>query len=266
MIGRREGGEYERGRGRVDGDMGEQRGETSRCGCSLPLAIQEVCKKKSARRCLKRNMTSAATVQEVEITFGTPAPDDAVRPTATRIRRLLRKTLSPPSTGGKAAAKFLLQPFRIQLGVKHAAGELAAGRRLAASVASAPGGRLDKAACSVIRRGIKAGRRDGVAFLYSLEPIPEAPPRNIGQPVQVLVRDNNVDQALKALKKKMQREGIFREMKLRGHYEKPSEKRAREKAEAVRRARKLARKKLQREGLLPVKAKPAPPGPARAAG
>jgi len=48
--------------------------------------------------------------------------------------------------------------------------------------------------------------------------------------VQVLVRDNNVDQALKALKKKMQREGIFREMKLRGHYEKPSEKKAREKA------------------------------------
>ena len=61
--------------------------------------------------------------------------------------------------------------------------------------------------------------------------------------MQVLVRDNNVDQALKALKKKMQREGIFREMKLRGHYEKPSEKKAREKAEAVRRARKLARKK-----------------------
>jgi small subunit ribosomal protein S21 len=74
--------------------------------------------------------------------------------------------------------------------------------------------------------------------------------------VQVLVRDNNVDQALKALKKKMQREGIFREMKLRGHYEKPSERKAREKAEAVRRARKLARKKLQREGLLPMKPKP----------
>jgi len=74
--------------------------------------------------------------------------------------------------------------------------------------------------------------------------------------LQVLVRDNNVDQALKALKKKMQREGIFREMKLRGHYEKPSEKKAREKAEAVRRARKLARKKLRREGLLPMKPKP----------
>ena len=70
--------------------------------------------------------------------------------------------------------------------------------------------------------------------------------------MQVFVRDDNVDQALRALKKKMQREGIFREMKLRGHYEKPSERRAREKAEAIRRARKLARKKLQREGLLPM--------------
>jgi small subunit ribosomal protein S21 len=70
----------------------------------------------------------------------------------------------------------------------------------------------------------------------------------------VQVRDNNVDQALKALKKKMQREGIFREMKLRNYYEKPSEKRVREQAEAVRRARKLARKKAQREGLLPGKA------------
>jgi small subunit ribosomal protein S21 len=86
--------------------------------------------------------------------------------------------------------------------------------------------------------------------------------------VQVLVRDNNVDQALKVLKKKMQREGVFREMKLRGHYEKPSEKRVREKAEAIRRARKLARKKLQREGLLPMKPRVVPGaagrgGPAR---
>ena len=66
--------------------------------------------------------------------------------------------------------------------------------------------------------------------------------------MQVIVRDNNVDQALKALKKKMQREGIFREMKLRGHYEKPSERKAREKAEAIRRARTVARKRLEREG------------------
>ena len=73
--------------------------------------------------------------------------------------------------------------------------------------------------------------------------------------MQVFVRDNNVEQAMKVLKKKMQREGVFREMKLRGHYEKPSERRVREKQEAIRRARKLARKKLQREGLLPMKPK-----------
>lgn len=66
--------------------------------------------------------------------------------------------------------------------------------------------------------------------------------------VQVLVRDNNVDQALRALKKKLQREGVFREMKIRRNYEKPSERRAREKAEAVRRHRKLLRKRLEREG------------------
>jgi small subunit ribosomal protein S21 len=83
--------------------------------------------------------------------------------------------------------------------------------------------------------------------------------------MQVLVRDNNVDQALKVLKKKMQREGVFREMKLRGHYEKPSEKRVREKAEAIRRARKLARKKLQREGLLPMKPRVIPGAPGRGA-
>ena len=67
--------------------------------------------------------------------------------------------------------------------------------------------------------------------------------------MQVLVRDNNVDQALRVLKKKMQRVGIFREMKQRRSYEKPSERKTREKAEAIRRARKLARKKAQREGL-----------------
>lgn len=65
--------------------------------------------------------------------------------------------------------------------------------------------------------------------------------------VTVNVRDNNVDQALKALKKKMQREGIFREMKLRKNYEKPSEKKAREKSEAIRRARKMDRKRKDRD-------------------
>ncbi len=61
-------------------------------------------------------------------------------------------------------------------------------------------------------------------------------------------RDNNVDQALRVLKKKMQREGMFREMKNRRAYEKPSERKAREMAEGTRRVRKLMRKRLEREG------------------
>lgn len=69
--------------------------------------------------------------------------------------------------------------------------------------------------------------------------------------MQVFVRDNNVEQALRVLKKKMQREGVFREMRKRRSYEKPSERKNREKSEAIRRARKAARKQAQREGLIP---------------
>lgn len=64
----------------------------------------------------------------------------------------------------------------------------------------------------------------------------------------VTVRDNDVDRAMRVLKKKLQREGVFREMKLRRHFEKPSEKRLREKSEAVRRIRKVMRRRLEREG------------------
>ena len=67
--------------------------------------------------------------------------------------------------------------------------------------------------------------------------------------MEVSVRDNNVEQALRALKKKLQREGVSREMKLRRHFEKPSQRRKREKAEAVRRHRKLMRKKVERDGF-----------------
>jgi small subunit ribosomal protein S21 len=74
--------------------------------------------------------------------------------------------------------------------------------------------------------------------------------------LQVLVRDNNVDQALRVLKKRMQREGIFREMKMRKAYEKPSERKTREKAEAIRRARKQARKQAIREGLIAAPKRP----------
>ncbi|HVY57248.1 MAG TPA: 30S ribosomal protein S21 [Xanthobacteraceae bacterium] len=68
--------------------------------------------------------------------------------------------------------------------------------------------------------------------------------------MQVFVRDNNVDQALRVLKKKMQREGLFRELKRRRFYEKPSDKSAREKSDAIRRRRKLARKQAIRDGLI----------------
>ena len=83
--------------------------------------------------------------------------------------------------------------------------------------------------------------------------------------MQVLVRDNNVDQALRVLKKKLQREGVLRELKLRRHYEKPSERAAREKQEAIRRARKMARKQAIREGLIaaPKRKTPAKKPPLR---
>jgi small subunit ribosomal protein S21 len=68
--------------------------------------------------------------------------------------------------------------------------------------------------------------------------------------VQVFVRDNDVEQALRILKRKMQREGVFREMRRRRHYEKPSDRTSREKAEAIRRLRKLARKQAIRDGLI----------------
>jgi len=70
--------------------------------------------------------------------------------------------------------------------------------------------------------------------------------------VQVLVRDNHVDQALKVLKKKLQREGVVRDMKPRDHDENPSEKTVRERAEVVRQACRPARRKARREGLLPA--------------
>lgn len=84
--------------------------------------------------------------------------------------------------------------------------------------------------------------------------------------MKVLVRENNVEQAIRVLKKKLQREGVFREMKARRAYEKPSERKAREKAEAVRRTRKAARKLAVREGLIAApKRKPAAGGPRRPA-
>jgi small subunit ribosomal protein S21 len=90
--------------------------------------------------------------------------------------------------------------------------------------------------------------------------VPRVPPAQTakGHRLQIFVRDNNIEQALKALKRKMQREGIFREMKRRSFYEKPSERKTREKAEGIRRSRKAARKLAQREGILPGPKKKVP--------
>ncbi len=73
--------------------------------------------------------------------------------------------------------------------------------------------------------------------------------RGVRAIIEVTVRDNNIDQALRALKKKMQREGLYREMRMRRFYEKPSERRARERAEAIRRYRKLMKKRMERDEL-----------------
>src|SRR5215831_1186982 len=128
--------------------------------------------------------------------------------------------------------------------------------------------------CEIAQTAAKGRARDHVALLKPLRERRTAPifepgfieslthlwATTIGNILRVFVRDNNVEQALRALKKKMQREGIFREMKRRKAYEKPSERKTREKAEAVRRARKAARKLAQREGLIPLpkRQEPAP--------
>ncbi len=66
--------------------------------------------------------------------------------------------------------------------------------------------------------------------------------------MKVIVKENNLEQSLRALKRKMQKEGLLREIKLRRYYEKPSEKRVRQEEESVRRYRKFLRKRLDREG------------------
>jgi len=68
--------------------------------------------------------------------------------------------------------------------------------------------------------------------------------------IEIIVGQNNLEKAMRVLKRKLIREGVFKELKSRRFYEKPSEKKAREQAAAVRRARKLERKRLERDGLV----------------
>ena len=108
------------------------------------------------------------------------------------------------------------------------------------------------------RRHYPQNRNEAPAQLAAMQDVSHFAAPSEEDQLHVLVRDNNVEQALRVLKKKMQREGVFREMKQRRSYEKPSERKTREKSEAIRRARKLARKQAIREGLLPAPPKKKP--------
>jgi small subunit ribosomal protein S21 len=66
--------------------------------------------------------------------------------------------------------------------------------------------------------------------------------------MEVVVNDNDVDHALRILKKKMQREGTYRDMKMHRFFEKPSEKKARKRVESIRRFGKMMRKRLEKDG------------------
>ncbi len=119
-----------------------------------------------------------------------------------------------------------------------------AGRRVCQGAHQSGGAIRDPTGCN--RPTALLGAPDDAATVVLRPLYPVLPEQFVF--MQIIVRDNNVDQALRALKKKLQREGVYREMKLRRHYEKPSEKRARERAAAVRRARKLERKRAERDG------------------
>mgnify|MGYP006242569185 CR=1 FL=1 len=62
----------------------------------------------------------------------------------------------------------------------------------------------------------------------------------------IIVRNNNVDQAMRVLKKKLQKEGFLKEIKSRQYFEKPSAKRARKKAEGIKRDKRAEKKRLER--------------------
>ena len=59
--------------------------------------------------------------------------------------------------------------------------------------------------------------------------------------IKIEVKDNNVDQALRILKRKLQREGFFKTLKIKSNYEKPSERKKREKSENIKRSKKMQR-------------------------
>jgi len=65
--------------------------------------------------------------------------------------------------------------------------------------------------------------------------------------VKIVVVDNQIEAALKQLKKQMLKDGLYQEMKRRQHYEKPSVKRKRKAAQARKKRRKALKRTLQYE-------------------
>ena len=61
--------------------------------------------------------------------------------------------------------------------------------------------------------------------------------------IKIDVKDNNVEQAIRVLKRKLQKEGFFKVMKMKSVYEKPSEKKKRVQTENIKRIKKLQKLK-----------------------
>ena len=66
--------------------------------------------------------------------------------------------------------------------------------------------------------------------------------------MQVVVKNGNVERAMRTLKKKLQKEGLLKELKQKQYFEKPSEKKARKKAEGIKRYQRNLKKKMERVG------------------
>ena len=66
--------------------------------------------------------------------------------------------------------------------------------------------------------------------------------------MQVVVKNGNVERAMRTLKKKLQKEGLLKELKQKQYFEKPSAKRKRKKAEGIKRYQRNHKKKMERLG------------------
>ena len=103
----------------------------------------------------------------------------------------------------------------------------------------------------MIKRGSDASNASGLVACARVARVPaDGRPRASAAdlPVRIPVFDNQIEPALKTLKREMLKDGLFKEMKLRAFYEKPSVKRKRKQA-AARRKRRKAQARLERSSV-----------------